>query len=81
MEVDVVPERKKEVVMNIDRLIFTFAGSFILLSVALSFVHSPYWLFFTAFVGANLLQSSITGFCPLAVILKKAGVKAGHAFG
>jgi hypothetical protein len=66
--------------MNIDRLIFAVAGSFILLSVALSQFHSPYWLFFTAFVGVNLLQSSITGFCPMAVILKKIGVKSGHAF-
>ena len=66
--------------MNLDRLIFTVAGSFILLSVTLAVFHSPYWLFFTAFVGANLLQASFTGFCPLAVLLKKAGVKAGHAF-
>ena len=66
--------------MNIDRLVFAVAGSFILLSVIFSYMHSPYWLFFTAFVGANLLQSSVTGFCPLAVILKKVGVRAGHAF-
>jgi hypothetical protein len=66
--------------MNIDRLVLTIAGSFILLSVLLSVFHSPYWLFFTAFVGANLLQASFTGFCPLAIMLKKAGVKSGHAF-
>jgi hypothetical protein len=66
--------------MNIDRLVFAVAGSFILLSVILSLVYSPYWLFFTAFVGANLLQSSFTGFCPLAVILKRVGVRTGHAF-
>ena len=66
--------------MNLDRLIFTVAGVFILLSVSLSVLHSPYWLFFTAFVGANLLQASFTGFCPLAVVLKKVGVKSGHAF-
>jgi hypothetical protein len=66
--------------MNIDRLVFAVAGSFILLSVVLSQVHSPYWLYFTAFVGANLLQSSITGFCPMAVILKKVGVQSWHAF-
>ena len=71
---------KKEITMNIDRLVFAVAGSFILLSVILSQVHSPYWLYFTAFVGANLLQSSITGFCPMAVILKKVGVQSGHAF-
>jgi len=66
--------------MNIDRLVFAVAGSFILLSVMLSQIHSPNWLYFTAFVGANLLQSSITGFCPMAVILKKIGVRPGHAF-
>jgi hypothetical protein len=66
--------------MNIDRLVFAVAGSFILLSVLLSQIHSPNWLFFTAFVGANLLQSSITGFCPMAIILKKIGVQSGHAF-
>jgi len=66
--------------MNLDRLVFTFAGSFVLLSVLMSVFHSPYWLFFTAFVGANLLQASFTGFCPIAVLLKKAGVKTGPAF-
>jgi len=66
--------------MNLDRLVFSIAGSFILLSVLLSVFHSLYWLFFTAFVGANLLQASFTGFCPLAVLLKKVGVKAGPAF-
>ena len=66
--------------MNVDRLVFAVAGSFILLSVVLSQIHSPNWLYFTAFVGANLLQSSITGFCPMAVILKKAGIRSGHAF-
>ena len=67
--------------MNLDRIVLAFAGSFILLSAVLSVIHSPYWLFFTGFVGVNLLQSSVTGFCPLAVILKKVGVKSGNAFG
>jgi len=67
--------------MTIDRFILAVAGSFILFSVILSFAHSPYWLFFTGFVGANLLQSAFTGFCPMAVILKKFGVKTGVAFG
>ena len=70
----------KEVSMNLDRLVFTVAGSFVLLSVLMSVFYSPYWLFFTAFVGANLLQASFTGFCPLAVILKKTGIKTGPAF-
>ena len=70
----------KEVSMYLDRLVFTVAGSFVLLSILMSVFHSLYWLFFTAFVGANLLQASFTGFCPIAVLLKKAGIKTGPAF-
>lgn len=66
--------------MTIDRMVMAFAGSFILLSLALAHWHSPNWLWFTAFVGANLLQASFTGFCPMVIILKKLGVKSGCAF-
>lgn len=66
--------------MSLDRVVMAFAGSFILLSLLLAHYHSPYWLWFTAFVGANLFQASFTGFCPLAIILKKFGVKPGNAF-
>ena len=66
--------------MNIDRLVLRFAGSFVLVSLLLSWLHSPYWLWFTAFVGANLVQASFTGFCPLAKILKALGFKPGEAF-
>ena len=66
--------------MNVDRMVLTFAGIFILGSLILSQVQSPYWLLFTAFVGANLLQASFTGFCPLAKILKVMGVKPGIVF-
>ncbi len=66
--------------MNIDRLVLRFAGSFILISLLLSQIHSPKWLWFTALVGANLTQSSFTGFCPMAKILKLFGFKAGEAF-
>jgi len=66
--------------MNIDRIVLAFAGFAILLSVVLSYYHSQYWLFFTAFVGLNLLQSAFTGFCPLALILKKLGKQSGTAF-
>ncbi|TAN59314.1 MAG: DUF2892 domain-containing protein [Rhodospirillales bacterium] len=66
--------------MTIDRAVFAFAGTMILLSLALSQLHSPMWLWFTAFVGANLLQAAFTGFCPLATILKKIGLKPGCAF-
>lgn len=66
--------------MSIDRIVMAFAGAMVLISLFLSWVHSPYWLFFTAFVGANLLQASFTGFCPLAIILKKIGIRPGMAF-
>jgi hypothetical protein len=66
--------------MNIDRLVFAIAGSFILISLALSQLHSVNWLWFTAFVGANMLQAAFTGFCPLAKILKAVGIRPGCAF-
>ena len=66
---------------TIDKLVFRFAGSFILISLLLAYVHSYYWLWFTAFVGANMLQASFTGFCPLAMILGKIGIQPGAAFG
>ena len=66
--------------MSLDRMVIAFAGVFILVSLLLSQIHSAYWLFFTAFVGANLLQSAFTGFCPLAKLLKALGVKPGSAF-
>jgi hypothetical protein len=66
--------------MSIDRFVLAFAGLMILLSLLLGVYVSPYWLWFTAFVGANLLQSAFTGFCPLASILKQVGVRPGAAF-
>jgi hypothetical protein len=66
--------------MCIDRFVMRFAGSMVLLSLLLGHFVSPYWYWFTAFVGANLLQSSFTGFCPLAVVLRKVGMKSGAAF-
>lgn len=66
--------------MSIDRMVLAVAGGFILTSLLLAHFHSPNWLWFTAFVGANLFQSAFTGFCPLAIILKKLGVKSGCAF-
>ena len=60
--------------MTIERLIVIVAGSFVLVSAALGYFHHLYWLGLTAFVGANLLQSGFTGFCPLAIILKKVGI-------
>ena len=66
--------------MSIERIVFAVAGTFILISVLLAHFFSPYWLWFTAFVGLNLLQSAFTGFCPLATILKKLGKQPGTAF-
>ena len=64
------------------QLVRIFAGTFILISLALGVPGSPlflssWWLAFTAFVGANLLQSGFTRWCPLEVILRKLGVSAG----
>ncbi|MCX7800522.1 MAG: DUF2892 domain-containing protein [Fimbriimonadales bacterium] len=66
--------------MNIDRFVMAFAGTVILISVLLAATVSKNWLFLTAFVGLNLLQASFTRFCPLALVLKKAGLKSGQAF-
>ena len=66
--------------MTIDRAVLVVAGSFILISLLLAHLYSENWLWFTAFVGVNLLQSAFTGFCPMAMILKKLGIKPGSAF-
>jgi hypothetical protein len=66
--------------MTIDRMVVRIAGIFVLVSLLLSRIHSPNWLWFTAFVGANMLQASFSGFCPLAKILKALGIKPGEAF-
>lgn len=66
--------------MSIDRIVLAFAGTAVLISLLLAHYHSPYWLWFTAFVGANLLQSAFTGYCPLATLLKRMGRESGAAF-
>ncbi|MBN1806035.1 MAG: DUF2892 domain-containing protein [Sedimentisphaerales bacterium] len=62
--------------MTVEKYLRAIAGSFVLLSVLMAHYHSPYWLFFTAFVGLNLLQSAFTNWCPMITILKKLGVKS-----
>jgi len=52
----------------------------LLASVALTLLVSPYWLISTAFIGANMLQASFTGFCPAAIVFRKLGLKEGAAF-
>lgn len=66
--------------MNIDRIVLAFAGTVVLVSIALGYFASSWWLLLGVFVGANLLQSAFTGFCPLARMLRKLGLKPGCAF-
>lgn len=66
--------------MNIDRAVLMLAGSMLLVSLALTWLVSPYWLLLTALVGANLFQAAFTGFCPAAIIFRKLGMKEGPAF-
>ncbi|MFP4162064.1 MAG: DUF2892 domain-containing protein [Ectothiorhodospira sp.] len=65
--------------MSIDRAVLVVAGGMILLTLLLSLA-SPVWLWLTALVGVNLIQSAFTGFCPAAIVLKKFGFKSGQAF-
>lgn len=76
----VISIRTAGAVMSIDRIVLAFAGSVILLSLSLAVFINQNWLILTAFVGMNQLQAAFTGFCPLALILKKLGVAPGAAF-
>ena len=66
--------------MNIDRAVLIFAGSLLIISVALAWSVSPYWLLLAAFVGLNMVQAAFTGFCPAAIAFRKLGLKEGPAF-
>lgn len=66
--------------MTIEKIVLLVAGTMVLLSTILSVYHSPVWLYLTGFVGANLIFSGITGFCPMVLILRKLGLKHGQAF-
>lgn len=66
--------------MTLDRSVLAFAGVMVLLSVVLTVYVSPLWMWFTVFIGVNMIQSAFTGFCPAAMIFKKLGVKSGCAF-
>jgi hypothetical protein len=66
--------------MNLDRAVLAFAGTVVLVSLALGYLVSPYWFLLTAFAGLNMLQAAFTGFCPAAMIFKAFGVKSGSAF-
>jgi hypothetical protein len=66
--------------MTLDRAVMAFAGVMVLVSVLLTSFVSPYFLWFTVFIGVNLIQSSFTGFCPAAMVMKKLGLRPGKAF-
>jgi hypothetical protein len=66
--------------VSIDRAVLGFAGCMTLLSAVLVWLFSPWWLLLTAFVGLNMMQASITGFCPAAIVFKMMGARAGCAF-
>ena len=66
--------------MTLDRSVLAFAGFVVLLSLLLAHFFSPLWLWLAAFAGVNMIQASLTGFCPAAMIFKRLGVKAGCAF-
>ncbi|GIK81396.1 MAG: DUF2892 domain-containing protein [Pseudorhodoplanes sp.] len=66
--------------MTIDRAVLLFAGLMVLVSLGLGFYVSPWWYLLTAFVGLNLIQASVTGFCPAAMVFRKFGCPAGIAF-
>lgn len=66
--------------MTLDRSVMLFAGVMVLLSVVLTAYVSSLFVWFTVFIGLNLIQASFTGFCPAARIFKAFGIKAGCAF-
>ncbi|WP_431299807.1 YgaP family membrane protein [Tabrizicola sp. BL-A-41-H6] len=66
--------------MTLDRSVMLFAGCMVLLSVLLTAFVSPLFVWFTVFIGLNLIQSSFTGVCPAAMAFKALGVKSGCAF-
>jgi hypothetical protein len=66
--------------MSTDRAVMLFAGAMTLLSAILVWLFSSWWLLLTAFVGLNMMQASITGFCPAAMIFKALGTKTGVIF-
>lgn len=66
--------------MTLDRAVLVFAGIMVLVSVILTWTVSVYFLWFTVFIGVNLIQSAFTGFCPAAKVLAKLGFPTGCAF-
>ncbi len=66
--------------MTLDKVVLAFAGSVVLLGLALGWIFSPLWLLLSAFAGANMIQAAFTGFCPAAMVFKALGIRPGNAF-
>lgn len=66
--------------MSLDRAVLAFAGTMVLVSLALTYFVHPGFVWLTVFVGANLIQSAFTGFCPAAMLFRKIGIRPGTAF-
>lgn len=66
--------------MTLDRAVMLFAGFMILLSLALGTWVSGWWYLFTAFIGVNMMQAALTGFCPAAIVFRKLGIRPGVVF-
>lgn len=66
--------------MSLDRAVMMFAGFMVLVSLALTHWVHPSWIWLTVFVGLNLMQASITRFCPAAMLFRRLGLKPGTAF-
>jgi hypothetical protein len=77
---DQFPLLKTEMEMNVDKAVLSFAGTMVLISAALAWLVGPVWLLLTVFVGLNMLQAGITGFCPAAMIFRRLGLPPGVAF-
>ncbi|BBC70985.1 sulfurtransferase [Altererythrobacter sp. B11] len=66
--------------MNIDRAVLAFAGFVVVLGAVLSLTVHPWWIALSIFAGLNMMQASVTGFCPAAMVLRAMGVRPGTAF-
>lgn len=66
--------------MNVDRALLMFAGLMVLISLLLTQLVHPGFVWFTVFIAINMIQASFTGFCPAVIIFKKLGIQPGSAF-
>lgn len=66
--------------MNLDKAVMLFAGTIVLISLSLAHWVHPAWLWLTVLIGVNLIQASVTGFCPVAILFRRMGIRPGAAF-